>query len=134
LGKLHNIVVHIRSSPQRQAEWEKLAERRIPLDNRTRWNSWYIMLDTVFEQSERQNWLDEYCSEYPDQLEKDSLSASEWAQLRTIHKHLLPFYEATLQAEGRTSSLDMILDSLDLCRFQLQAERVCTDIINKTRS
>lgn len=36
LGKLHNIVVYIRSSPQRTAEFVSLAERRIPLDNRTR--------------------------------------------------------------------------------------------------
>jgi hypothetical protein len=39
LGKAHNIVVYIRSSPSRTAEWRELAGRMIPMDNRTRWNS-----------------------------------------------------------------------------------------------
>jgi len=36
LGKAHNIVVHIRASPSRTAEWKELAGRMIPIDNRTR--------------------------------------------------------------------------------------------------
>jgi hypothetical protein len=39
LGKLHNVVVHIRASPGRTKQFEQRAGRRIPLDNRTRWNS-----------------------------------------------------------------------------------------------
>jgi hypothetical protein len=39
LGKMHNIVVHIRSSTTYIAEFIELVGRRIPLDNRTRWNS-----------------------------------------------------------------------------------------------
>lgn len=44
LGKLHNIVVHIRSSAGCTKEFKELAERIIPLNNRTRWNSWLLML------------------------------------------------------------------------------------------
>ena len=44
LGKLHNIVVHIRSSAGRTKEFKDMAGRMVPLDNRTRWNSWYQML------------------------------------------------------------------------------------------
>ena len=39
LGKMHNIVVHIRGSTACIAEFLELAGRWIPLDNRTRWNS-----------------------------------------------------------------------------------------------
>ena len=39
LGKLHNIVVHIRRSAGRTKEFKDLAKRIIPLDNRTKWNS-----------------------------------------------------------------------------------------------
>ncbi len=39
LGKLYNIIVDIRSSGNRIAEFLALATRMIPLDNRTRWNS-----------------------------------------------------------------------------------------------
>jgi hypothetical protein len=44
LGKLHNIIVDIRSSANRTAEFLTLATRTVPLDNRTRWNSWYNSL------------------------------------------------------------------------------------------
>jgi hypothetical protein len=44
LGKLHNIIVHIRGSPSRTAEFLHLASRMIPFDNHTRWNSWYLSL------------------------------------------------------------------------------------------
>jgi hypothetical protein len=44
LGKIHNIVVNIRGSTARAAEFVELAGRLIPLDNRTRWNSWFLML------------------------------------------------------------------------------------------
>jgi hypothetical protein len=39
LGKLHNIVIHARSSGGRTSQFKELAGRMIPLDNRTRWNS-----------------------------------------------------------------------------------------------
>jgi hypothetical protein len=44
MGKLHNIVIHIRASAGRTTEFVISASRRIPLDNRTRWNGWYNML------------------------------------------------------------------------------------------
>ncbi len=44
LGKLYNIIVDIRSSGNRTAEFLALATRMVPLDNRTRWNSWYNSL------------------------------------------------------------------------------------------
>ena len=44
LNKLHNIIVHIRSSADHTAEFLKLTKRMISLDNCTRWNSWYLLL------------------------------------------------------------------------------------------
>ena len=44
LGKFYNIIVDIRSSGNRTAEFLALATRMVPLDNRTRWNSWYNSL------------------------------------------------------------------------------------------
>jgi hypothetical protein len=38
-GKLHNIIVYIRSSANRTKEFENLIGRMIPLNNRTKWNS-----------------------------------------------------------------------------------------------
>ena len=49
MGKLHNIVVHIQGSANRMQWFINIAGRRIPLDNRTRWNSWNLMLSTALE-------------------------------------------------------------------------------------
>lgn len=46
LGKLHNIVVYIQRSSQRQAAFKSYSPGGLGLirDNKTRWNSWYNML------------------------------------------------------------------------------------------
>jgi hypothetical protein len=44
LSQLYNIIVHIRGSSGRIKEFIELVGRMIPLDNRTRWNSWFLML------------------------------------------------------------------------------------------
>jgi hypothetical protein len=49
LGKLHNILVYSRSTTALEKEFVKLAERLVPLNNRTRWNSWYLCLDIALE-------------------------------------------------------------------------------------
>ena len=41
LGKLYNNIIYIRSSASRTKEFKDLADRIIPLNNHTRWNSWY---------------------------------------------------------------------------------------------
>jgi hypothetical protein len=44
LSKLYNIVVHICSSTNRIIEFLDLIERVIPLNNCTKWNSWFEIL------------------------------------------------------------------------------------------
>jgi hypothetical protein len=39
LGQAYNIIVHMRGSPSRTAEFIKLAGRIILMDNHIRWNS-----------------------------------------------------------------------------------------------
>jgi hypothetical protein len=58
LGQGHNIVVHIRASPGRTEEFRRLAGRLIPLDNRTRWNSWYDMLVVLLNLRDA---IEKYC-------------------------------------------------------------------------
>jgi hypothetical protein len=49
LGQLYNIIVYIRGSSGRTKEFLELVGRMIPLDNRTRWNSWFLILVVAIE-------------------------------------------------------------------------------------
>jgi len=87
LGKLHNIVVHIRGSSGRAQEFKRLAERMIPLDNRTRWNSWYDMLEVALA---KENHVDAYTKNHIATLRDDYLTPGDWEQLHSIATFLKP--------------------------------------------
>jgi hypothetical protein len=74
LGKGHNIVVYIRGSAGRTAQFVKLTGRLVPMDNRTRWNSWYKMLDVLLLLRPH---IKAYCLAYEEELEDDILSFKE---------------------------------------------------------
>jgi hypothetical protein len=111
LGKGHNIVAHIRGSPKRIAIFKEYAGRMIPMDNRTRWNSWYEMLKVLLD---LRSAVEQYCTEYEDELEDDILSFQEWKKLRTIVDFLHYFYRATLSTEGDSRSIDSTLFYMDV--------------------
>jgi hypothetical protein len=47
LGKVHNLIVYIRASEARWNRFKALCGRSIPLDNDTRWNSWFLVLEVI---------------------------------------------------------------------------------------
>jgi hypothetical protein len=65
LGQGHNIVAHIRGSPARTKVFKELAERMILIDNRTRWNSWYLMLLVMLDLKSQ---VKKYCDLYKGEL------------------------------------------------------------------
>jgi hypothetical protein len=111
LGKAHNIVAHIRKSPKRIMIFKKLARRMIPMDNRTRWNSWYEMLKVLFD---LRSAVEQYYAEFENELEEDILSFLEWKKLRTIVDFLYYFHRATLSTEGDHKSIDSTLFYMDV--------------------
>jgi hypothetical protein len=117
LGKLHNIVVHIRASGGRTEEFTKSAGRMIPLDNRTRWNSWYHMGSVAIKLEKE---VDFYVKNQPD-LKKDSLDPKDWEWLRTIVDFLKTFRDLTLQNEGDNKDLSGTLPSMFILRWEIQA-------------
>ena len=44
MGKLHNYIVYIYSSANRTTWFVERASKMIPLNNRTRWNSWWKII------------------------------------------------------------------------------------------
>jgi hypothetical protein len=125
LGQAHNIVVHIRGSAGRTEEFRTLAKRLIPMDNRTRWNSWYQMLCVLLDLRPA---VERYCQNHEEELEEDILTPKDWKKLRTIKEFLAPFTRATLAAEGLTS-LDSTLFIMDILIRHLQEENVSSPFL-----
>jgi len=75
LRKLYNIIIYIYSSANYIKEFKTLAGRIIPLNNRTRWNSWYLMLVVAIEKAGA---IDTYLKNNFTLLEKDYLYLSDW--------------------------------------------------------
>jgi hypothetical protein len=110
-GKLHNIVVHIHGSEARTREFKSLAERTIPRDNSTRWNSWYQMLKVAIEKAAA---TDSYTKRFYEALQDDFLTPQDWETLRMISNFLHPFYRATLETEGDCATIDRVLFTMDI--------------------
>lgn len=121
LGKLHNIIAYSRSSALRTAHFKRKIGRMIPLDNRTRWNSWFQLLHTALDHI---SGIDEYVRENLDSLQKDSLTAGDWNNLRTIHDFLDIFHQATLKTQGHTARLDKVMETMDILLTFLEEARV----------
>jgi hypothetical protein len=111
LGKLHNIVTHIRGSAGRTKEFKDLAGRLIPLDNRTRWNSWYHMLRVALQFDTA---IDTYTKKHFDILQAEYLSPMDWEKLRTTSKFLSLFDRATLKTQGDQATIDNVLFVMDV--------------------
>ena len=125
LGKLHNNVVHIRSSANRTTWFKSKAKKVIPLDNRTRWNSWFNMLSVALEDQVKAG-LQLYVEYYEKDISKaDVLTTDDWIQLRTIHDFLKAFYDATLFLQGDRTTLERVLELIDTLQEIIQTTQVC---------
>jgi hypothetical protein len=78
-------VVHIQGSASQTAQFKELAGRMIPMDNRTRWNSWYDMLVVLHNVKPA---VEKYCQDHEDELKEDILSYQDWKKLCTIKDFL----------------------------------------------
>ena len=121
LGQAHNIVIHIRGSPKRTEEFKTLASRIIPIDNHTRWNSWYNMLVVLVN---LRPCVEKYCQNHEDELKDDILTFQDWKKLCTIKDFLAPFSRATLFTEGDSTSIDRTLFIIDVLIKHLQTETI----------
>jgi hypothetical protein len=123
LGKLHNIAVHIRASPTRSFEFRQLAGRGLPLDNDTRWNSWYMVL-VVAQKDTVAAAIDTYTKNWQSELEDDYLTLGDWELLRAITLFLEPFYEVTLETQGYRGTIDKVLWTMDILIEHYNASKI----------
>ena len=81
------------------------------MDNRTRWNSSYNMLQVLLKQKAH---VDKFCEDFKRELQKDLLDLADWKKLRMINDFLQPFSRATLFTKGDEVSIDRTLFTMDI--------------------
>jgi hAT family C-terminal dimerisation region/BED zinc finger len=112
LGKLHNFVIFLHKSTQRLHHFLELSgNHRIPRDNTTRWNSWYMMLQMCWA---LRDVIDEFIALHGTiDLLKDKLTDMEWATVRVIKDFLEKLAMSTKACESSESTLDLVLPCTD---------------------
>jgi len=125
-GKIHNIVVSIRSSNAHYNHFVATALRAIPMDNDTRWNSWYKMILVALELREA---VDAYQKAYVKFDEEDLLNAADWQTLNDMKDFLQPFERVTKETEGNMATLDKVLFTTDFMveHFKLSLVKYATN-------
>lgn len=96
MGKLHNIAVFIRNSTVHNDAWDDIAGKALGIDNITRWNSWFRLLDAAISQ---EGPLSIFLNQYHKELEGDILTHDDWQVLKMTHEFLQPFHQATLEQQ-----------------------------------
>ncbi|KAG7416610.1 Zinc finger BED domain-containing protein DAYSLEEPER [Fusarium oxysporum f. sp. raphani] len=117
LGKLHNTAIHIRAKDYRYNLFRRRAGKVLGLDNDTRWNSWFLLLDAALDKEEHIKW---YQDKYYDALVDDYLAPQDWQNLRETRNLLQPFRKTTLLTEGYRSTLDRTLFTMDVLHKHYQ--------------
>jgi len=127
-GKVHTVVAHIRSSNARHNNFVHLAGRAIPMDNETRWNSWYFMILVALEPRVRQaigKYQENYVNEFDDD---DILNLTDWKALESIRDFLQPFQRVTKETEGDKGTLDQVLYTMDFMVEHFKVSKVCISL------
>ena len=125
LGKLHNILVHSCSTSALVKEFKELAKRMVPLDNCTRWNSWYLCLDVALDPVCKAT-IDTFTKNHWMKLQKDFITPEEWKKLCLIREFLKLFHKATLNTQGHKATLDSMLFTMDVLLQYFKLALVCS--------
>ncbi|UNI14794.1 hypothetical protein JDV02_001390 [Purpureocillium takamizusanense] len=110
LGKI-DISVHMRENNYRWNLFKKRTGRSLGMDNDTRWNSWFLLLDVALNLQEHVEW---YQRRYYDNLQDDYLAPNGWSIPRETRTFLQPFWKITRLTEGRYTTLDRTLFTMDV--------------------
>lgn len=126
ISKLHNLVVHIKSSSARRRFFEaKQGETdtrlyRVIVNSGVRWNSACEMIERTFQVKDALQLYQEHfrCSSTDCLDSRDCLSADDWQELRDLLKLLRPMKEASLKVQtvakdGQNGALWQSLSILD---------------------
>ncbi|KAK9443882.1 transposase-like protein [Metarhizium brunneum] len=125
LGKLHNIAVFIRNSTIHNDAWDDVAGKALGLDNITRWNSWFKLLDAAIRQ---EGSMSIFLNQFHRELEDDFLTHDDWQILKMTHEFLQPFHQATMEQQMEWASIDQVLENMDIFIKYADNERMVNSI------
>ncbi|KAJ3495228.1 hypothetical protein NLG97_g3544 [Lecanicillium saksenae] len=120
LRKLHGLAVWLRSSSLHQNAWDKVVELRLGIDNRTRWSSWYQVIDRAIRKKDK---IQSFMSDYEEAIGDSRLLVRDWELLGRAHAFLQPFASATLYAEGDGSSISQSLTLMDMLLLHYEEQK-----------
>lgn len=126
LRKVHGIAVWLRNSSLYTNLWDDEVKLRLGIDNATRWNSWYQLLDNLLRYQPR---VKQFLADHDTAVGDNLLLASDWAFIEKSHTFLQPFASATLFAEGRKSTLSQSLTLMDVLLRQYEKYKVCASLV-----
>ncbi|KID93617.1 transposase-like protein, partial [Metarhizium majus ARSEF 297] len=127
LGKLHAIVAHMRASELLYDEFHSAAGRMIPMDNDTRWNSWYTMSEVACA---LEGHVDTFVKNHRKEIGKFALTPDDWDTLREINIFLKPFEKVTTRTQGDLDSVEKTLATMDILvkHFEKQKNKHANNI------
>ncbi|KAM6514041.1 hypothetical protein FALCPG4_18889 [Fusarium falciforme] len=111
LRKLHRIGLWLRNSSIQSDAWDERITLRLGIDNDTRWNSWYRMIDNLIRKEQQ---VKQFLLDYDKALGDNILTSSDWDYLEKTHAFLQPFTSTTLWAQGETATLSQNLMIMDI--------------------
>jgi hypothetical protein len=121
LRKLHELAVWLRSSSLHADIWDDSVGLRLGIDNRTRWSSWYLVIDrAITKQAE----IKAFMTDHEAVLGNNRLNAQDWDFLNKTRTFLQPFASATLYAEGEKSSISQSLPLMDALLAHYERNKV----------
>ncbi|RKK14070.1 hypothetical protein BFJ66_g18083, partial [Fusarium oxysporum f. sp. cepae] len=101
LRKLHGLAVWLSSSSLHQNAWDKAVGLRSGMDNRTRWSSWYQVIDRAIRKKDK---IQSFMSDHEEAIGDNRLLVGDWELLGKVHTFLQPFASATLKYISRMNT------------------------------
>ena len=121
LRKLHRIASWLRNSAVHSDAWDERIQLRLGIDNDTRWNSWYRMIDNLMR---KKQCVKQFLLDHDKALGDDILTSSDWDYLEKMHAFLQPFTSTTLWAQGATTTLSQNLMIMDILLRHYEQKKV----------
>jgi hypothetical protein len=121
LQKLHNLARWLQNHSTHSDHWDDEVGLRLGIDNKTRWSSWYQVIDKALRKKPQ---IIQFMTDHETTLNEHRITGHDWDILQKAHQFLQPFAAATLYAEGDKSSLSQSLVLMDALLLHYEQQKV----------